>query len=70
MSRLNWQTMSVGPNELSTQIIGDREGVQQFVEVLMKGTTDGVASAVLDMGNGTKAHVMVKVFDPSPSKGN
>jgi hypothetical protein len=68
--RMHWQTMGIGPNEVAAQIIGDREGIQQFVDVLMKSQKDGVQSAVMDTGNGSKILLTVRCLDPDAKLGN
>ncbi len=68
--RMHWQTMGIGPNEVAAQIIGDKEGIQHFADVLMKSLGNGVQSATMDSGNGSKIILTVRCLDPDPTLGN
>lgn len=70
MSRMHWQTMSISPTEVAAQVVGDKEGIQQFADALMNALRTGVQAVTMDSGNGQKILLTVRCLDPDPKMGN
>jgi hypothetical protein len=58
--------MPLGPTEVSTQIVGDYEALEQLISTLSDAQTKMVANSIIDTGNGQKTYLTVRCLNAKP----
>ena len=66
MSKLSWQSMAVSATEVSTQIVGDHEALEQLISTLTAAQTGTLGNSIIETGNGQRTYLSVRCLDAKP----